>query len=173
MVVKSPLKILPRHNGIIPITIEGHNLKAPVRYFISNQHVNRTLDPHIHLIDGIYFIADKSTLHILVANYTNKHVTFNKGQCIHHIKPSADHMSQTFIYSLTTKKMIEDNVQPDAFTPALHNLSGDVRKLLNQLLETFKLQFAQDETSIGKTHLSKIQFDTGNSEPHRRHTPLL
>ena len=38
-------------------------------------------------------------------------------------------------------------------------------KSLNQLLETFKLQFAQDETSIGTTHLTKIQIDTGDSEP--------
>ena len=38
-VVKSPLKIPPRHNGIIPVTIKGHNLKAPVGYF-SNQHIS-------------------------------------------------------------------------------------------------------------------------------------
>ena len=35
-VMKSTLKPLPRHNGIIPITIKGHNLKAPVGNFISN-----------------------------------------------------------------------------------------------------------------------------------------
>ena len=46
-VVKSPLKIPPRHNGIVPLTIKGQNLKAPVGYFISNQHVNRILDPNI------------------------------------------------------------------------------------------------------------------------------
>ena len=91
-VVKCPLKITPRHNGIIPVTIKGHNLKAPVGYFISNEHINRRLDPSIYLIDGIYNIKDRLTLHILVANYTNKHVTFNKGQCIGHIEPSIDHM---------------------------------------------------------------------------------
>ena len=36
-VVKSSLKVPPRHNGIIWITITGNNLKAPVGYFISNQ----------------------------------------------------------------------------------------------------------------------------------------
>ena len=40
-----------------------------------------------------------------------------------------------------------------------------MRKLLNQLLETFKLQFAQDETNIGTAHLMKMQIYTGNSEP--------
>ena len=35
----------------------------------------------------------------------------------------------------------------------------------NQLLVTFKSQFAQDETSIGTTHLTKMQIDMGDSEP--------
>ena len=137
-VVKSPFKIPPRHNGIIPVTIRGQNLKDPVGYFISNQHINKRLDPNIHVIDGIYNIKDRSNLHILVANYTNKHVTFNKGQCIGHIEPSIDHVPQTAIKSVTTQKMIDEHVQPDTFTPPLHTLPGDVRKSLHQLLETFK-----------------------------------
>ena len=100
--VKSSLKIPLRHNGIILVTIKGHNIKGPVGYFISNQHINRRLDPNIHVLDGIYNIKDKLTLHFLVANYTNKHVTFNKGHCIGHIEPSIDHMPQTAINSLTT-----------------------------------------------------------------------
>ena len=51
--VKSPLNIPPRHNGVIPITIKGHNAKAPMGYFISNQHINRGCDPSIHVIDRI------------------------------------------------------------------------------------------------------------------------
>ena len=73
---------------------------------------------------------------------TNKHVTFNKVQCIGHIEPYIDHMLQTAINSLTTQKMIDVHVQPDSFTPPLHMLPADVRKSLNQLLETFKSQFA-------------------------------
>ena len=134
-------------------------------YFITNQQANKGLDPNIHVIDGIYNIKGRSTLHILVANYTNRHVTFNKGQCIGHIEPSIDHMPQTSIKSLTAQKMTDEHVQPDIFTPPLHTLPGTGRKSLNQLLETFKSQFAQDETSIGTTHLTKMQIDTGNSEP--------
>ena len=78
-VVKSPLKIPPRHNGTIPFTIKGHNLKAPVGYFISYQHLNKKCDPNIHVLDGISIIKDKSTIYILVPNYTNKHIIFNKG----------------------------------------------------------------------------------------------
>ena len=74
-------------------------------------------------------------------------------------------MLQTSINSLTTQKMIDEYIQPDTFTPPLHTLPGNVRKSLNQLLEIFKSQFAQDETSIGTTHLTKMQIDTGDSEP--------
>ena len=57
------------------------------------------------------------------------------------------------------------HIQPDTFPPPLHTPLGDVRKSLNQLLETFKSQFAQDETSIGTTHLPKMQIDMDDSEP--------
>ena len=87
-------------------------------------------------------IKGKSTLCILCANYTNKHVTFNKGQCIEDIEPSIDHMQQIPINTLTTQQMIDEQVQPDTFTPPLHTLPVDVRKLPSQLLETFKSQFA-------------------------------
>ena len=148
----------------MPVNIKGHSLKTSVGYFISNQYVNKGLYPNIHVIDGIYNIKGRSTLHILVANYTNKHVKLNKGQCIGHIEPSIDQMPQTSINSLTTQKMIDEHIQPYTFTPPLHTLPGDVRKSLNQLLETVILQFAQDETSIRTTHLSKMQIDTGDSE---------
>ena len=87
-------------------------------YLISNQHIKRRLDPSIHVIDGIYNIKDRLTLHILVANYTNKHITFNKGQCIGHIETSLDHMPQTSINSLTTQKMMDEHIPPDTFTPS-------------------------------------------------------
>ena len=74
-------------------------------------------------------------------------------------------MPQTFINSIMTQKMLDEQVHPDTLTPPLHTLPGDVRKSLNQLLETFKSQFAQDETNIGTTHLTKMQNDTGDSEP--------
>ena len=35
--------------------------------------------------------------------------------------------------------MIDEHVQPDTFTPPLHTLLSDVKKSLNQILETFKI----------------------------------
>ena len=74
-------------------------------------------------------------------------------------------MPQTSINSLTKQKMIGEHIQPDPFIPPLHTLPDDVIKSLNQLLETFKSQFAQDETSIRTSDLTKMQIDTGDSEP--------
>ena len=74
-------------------------------------------------------------------------------------------MPPTAINSLTTQRMLDNHIQPDTFTPPLHTLPDNERKSVNQLLETFKSQFAQDETSIGTTHLTKMQLDMGDSEP--------
>ena len=49
--------------------------------------------------------------------------------------------------------------------PPIHTFLGDVRESLNQLLETFKSQFAHDETSIETTHLTKIKIDMADPEP--------
>ena len=61
-------------------------------YCISSQHPDKGLDPNIHVIDVIYNIKGRSTLHILEANYTNKHVTFKKEECIGHMEPFIDPM---------------------------------------------------------------------------------
>ena len=55
--------------------------------------------------------------------------------------------------------------QPDTFTPPLHHLSSEVKQSLDELLESFKSQFAKDETSIDMINLTKIQINTCNSDP--------
>ena len=61
------------------------------------------------MIDGIYNIKDKLTLHILVSNYTNmSHLI--KDSALGHIEPSIDHMPQTAINSLTTQEMLDEYV---------------------------------------------------------------
>ena len=52
----------------------------------------------------------------MVANYMNKHITFNKGQCIGHMEPPIDRMSQTSVNSVTTERMMDEMVQLDTFT---------------------------------------------------------
>ena len=103
----------------------------------------------------MYNIKDRLTLHVPVANYTNKHAIFNKGQSIGHIELSNDNIPQTSFNNLTTQKTLDQHVQPDTFTSPLQTLLGNVRRSLNQLQETFQSQFAQNEMSIRTTHLIK------------------
>ena len=66
-------------------------------------------------------------LYVLVADYTNKHITFNKGQCIGNMEPHIVRMSQTSVNTFTTWKMMDNQVQPDTFKPPLHHLSSKVK----------------------------------------------
>ena len=61
--------------------------------------------------------------------------------------------------------MLDEHTVTDTFTTPLHTLLIDVEQSLNQLLETFKSQSAQDETSIGATYLTKIQIYMSDSDP--------
>ena len=101
----------------------------------------------------------------MVANYTNKHITFNKGQFIGYMEPPIGKMPQTCVKSVTTQKMMDLQIQPDTFTPPLHHLSSEVKWSLDELLDSFKSQFEKDENSIGMKNLAKMQIETGNSEP--------
>ena len=86
--VKSTLKILPKPNGVIPIKIKGHTVKGLTAYFISNQDSSTGKDPNIKIINGIHNIKGKTSVNILVSNYTNKDVTFNKGEHVGHLEPT-------------------------------------------------------------------------------------
>ena len=76
-------------------------------YFISNQHTKKGLDPNNHVIDGIYNIKGRLMLHVIVVNYTNKHITFDKEQCIDKMEPPIDNMQQLSVNSVITQKMME------------------------------------------------------------------
>ena len=48
-IVKSTLKILPRHNGVIPMKIKGHTIKVHTAYFIGDQNSKKREGPqHAH-----------------------------------------------------------------------------------------------------------------------------
>ena len=59
-IVKSTLKIPPRHNGIITIKIKGHTITGHMAYFISDQGSTKGKDPNINIINGIHYIKGKT-----------------------------------------------------------------------------------------------------------------
>ena len=78
-IAKSSPKIPPRHNGVTPIKITGPIIDGHMAYFITDDNSTKRRDPKINIINGIHTIKGKTSVNILVSNYTNKHITFNKG----------------------------------------------------------------------------------------------
>ena len=109
----------------------------------------------------------------MVSNYSNKHVTFNKGEYIGHLE-TIDEEENSWPYenldsyttsSVIMKKMMSVQVEPDTFEPPHHKLKPNIETKLEALMKEYKSQFAQEETSIRTTPFTKISIDTGNSEP--------
>ena len=167
--VKSTLKIPPRHNGVIPIKISGPIIKTHMAYFLTDDSTPKGKDPNINIIDGIHKIKGKTSVNILVSNYTNKHLTFHKGEYIGHLEPavldSTDQQETHQTNSMTLKKMMSETITPDTFNLPCHELSTAVQNDLELLLQEYELQFAQDETSIGTTPLTSMTIDTSTSDP--------
>ena len=167
--VKSTLKIPPRHNGVIPIKISGPIIKTHMAYFLTDDSTPTGKDPNINIISGIHKIKGKTSVNILVSNYTNKHLTFHKGEYIGHLEPavldSTDQQEAHQTNSMTLNKMMSETVTPDAFYPPHHTLFTAVQNDLELLLQEYDLQFAKDETSIGSTPLTSMTIDTGTSDP--------
>ena len=167
--VKSTLKIPPRHNGVVPIKISGPSITTDTAHFIADDNTHKGKDPNINIIDGIHKIKDRSTVNVIVSNYTNKHLTFHKGKYIGHLEPlewePIDQGTSHQANSITLKKMMSETVTPDTFNPPHHELSTSVQYSLTLLLEEYDSQFVQDETSIGTTTLTSMSINTGTTDP--------
>ena len=127
-IIKLTLKTLPQHNGVVAIRITGQTIKEHVAYFITDEDSTKGRDPNINIINGIHNIKKKTSVNVLVSNYTNKHIKFNKGEYIGCLEPTiTDNMTsdQPDTYSTnsaTLQKMMAEQVQPDTFNPPCHTL---------------------------------------------------
>ena len=155
--VKSTLKILPRHNGVI----SGPIIKTHMAYFLTDDSIPKGRDPNINIIDGIHKIKGKTSVNILVYNYTNKHLTFHKGEYIGHLKPavldSTDQQETHQTNSVTLKKMMSETITPDTFNLPCHELSTAIQNDLELLLQEYE--------SSGTIPLTSMTIDTGTSDP--------
>ena len=138
-------------------------------YFLTDDSTPKGKDQNINIIDGIHRIKGKTSVNILVSNYTNKHLTFHKGEYIGHLKPavldSTDQQETHETNSVTLKKMMSETVTSDTLNLLCHELSTAVQNDLELLLQEYESQFAKDETSIGTTHLTSMIIDTDTSDP--------
>ena len=121
----------------------------------------RVESPNINIINGIHKIKGKKSVNILFSNYTNKHITFNKGEYIVHLEPTImddttiDDFKSHSTNSITLQKMMAEQVQLDIFDPPHHKLKPGSQSRLDTLLKEYETQFAKDETAIGITPLTK------------------
>ena len=146
---------------MISVTIKGHDIKTPTACFIRSQYT----DTEVKLIDGVHDISHNVTLQVLVINNSNQHVNFPKGMKIGHLEPPIDDLTQIPINSATTQQMLPETMKPDSFTPPKYQLDANIQQQLDNLLGTFKDQFAKDEMTIGTTPLTQMSIDTGDSDP--------
>ena len=167
--VKSTLKIPPRHNGVVLINISGPLITTHTAHFVMDDSTPKGRDPNINIIDCIHKIKDRTTVNILVSNYTNKHLTFHKGEYIGHLElivlNSTDQGETHQTNSITLKEMMSETVTPGTFDPPWHELSAPIQDSLKLLLQEFESQFTKDETSIGTAPLTSMTIDTGTADP--------
>ena len=140
-------------------------------YFITDDNTPKGKDPNIN-ISSIHKIKGKTSVNILLSNYTNTHLMFHKGEYIRHLEPAVmdnNTIGQTETKqtnSITLKKMMAETVTSDTFNPPCHELPTTVQNKLELLLQEYESQFVKDETSIGTTSLTSMKIDTGTSNPH-------
>ena len=140
-------------------------------YFLTDDNTPEGKDPNINIISGIHKIKGKTSVNILVSNYTNKHLMFHNGEYIGHLEPAVmdaytiEQKEPHQTNSVTLKKMMAEMVTPDTFNAPRHELSTAVQNDLDLLLWEYESQYAKDETSIGTTPLTSMTIDTCTSEP--------
>ena len=140
-------------------------------YLFTDEDSTKGRDPNINIINSIHDIKGKTSVNILVSNYTNKHIKFNKGEYIGCLEPAitdnmtSDQPDAHSTNSVTLQKMMMEQVQPDTFNPPSRTFRLSIESKLNALLKEYTLQFVKDEMSIGTTPLTEITIDTGTSDP--------
>ena len=125
--VAKTIRIPPKHNGAISVSIKGHDIKNPTACFIGSQYT----DTDMKLIDGVHDILRNATLQVLVINNSNHHVNFPKGMKIGHLEPLIDDLTQIPINSATTQRMLPRDCKTRFFytteVPARTNNTTTVR----------------------------------------------
>ena len=135
-------------------------------YFITDDNTTKGRDSNINIINSIHMVKGRTSVNIFVSNYTNKHLTFHKGEYIGYLEcTSTDDttIGQTEAYqtnSITLQNMMAEKVKPDVFNPPCHKLTTNIQNKLDTLLKEYESQFTKDETP-----LISMMLDTGNSDP--------
>ena len=120
-------------------------------YFITDEDSTKGRDPNISIINGIHDIKGKTSVIVLVSNYKNKHIAFNKGEYVGCLEPAIkdsansdlpSHAQQVThsVNSVITQRMMAV-VNPDNFHLSCHKLKPSIESKLDALLKEYASQF--------------------------------
>ena len=102
-------------------------------YLITDDNTSKGRDPNINIISGIHKIKGRTSVNILVSNYTNKHLTFHKGEYVGHLEPAViddttiDQRVTHQTNSITLQKMMAEKAASDIFNPPCHKLPTNIQ----------------------------------------------
>ena len=140
-------------------------------YFSTDENSTKGRDPNINIINGNHCTKGKTSVNVLVSNYTNKHIMFNKGEYIGGLEPAltdsmpSDHPDTHPTNSMTLQKMMAEQFQQDTFNPPCHKLKPSIEFELNALLKEYASLFTKDEMTIDTAPLTEMAIGMGNSDP--------
>ena len=151
--------------------IKGYTIKGYMTCFISNQDSKKGRIPtYTSLME---FITSKEE-HILLfsSQTTPTNITFNREEHVEHLEQPMEDVPQIpedsgsiTAHSITAEKMMAEKVECNTFKPPHHKLRKDIETKLEELLKEHRSQFAQDETTIWTTTLTKKMINTRDSKP--------
>ena len=72
----------------MPIKVSGPIIEEHMAYFITDDKTSKGRDPNKNIISSIHKIKGRTSVNVLVSNYTNKHLTFHKGEYVGHLEPA-------------------------------------------------------------------------------------
>ena len=154
----------------MPNKISGPIIEEQIAYFITDDNTSKGRDLNINIINSIHKIKGRTSVNILVSNYSNKHLTFHKGEYVRHLEPAIiddttiDQKETHQTNSIMLQKMIAEQVKPDVFNLPCHKLSTNIQHDLDALLKEYESQFVKDKTFIGTTPLMSMRINTGSSD---------
>ena len=108
----------------MPIKISGPIIETHMAYFITNDTTPKGKDPNINVISSIHKIKDKTSVSVLVSNYTNKHLMFHKGEYIGHLEPPVmdnNTKEQTETHQTNSITLKENDLRQSHLKPLIHH----------------------------------------------------
>ena len=174
-VVKLALKILPRHNGIVPIKSKGHVIKGHTVVLHQWSGLQKKERPqHTHHWQTSITSKKKHMLMFLFQHYTNKYITFNKGG----ICRTSGTTYRRHATDSRRFRIINDIAVPPqkgwwlrrlnqiTFKPPCLKLRNDIKTEIVELLKEYQSQFAPWwNHHWGTKPVTEMMTDTRFSEP--------